>query len=199
MTTVLILIVHPYVYISIYHATVPIFFNVDGSNTSPLDQIQVPSYYDDDKSQLRLTILLIFSTSKFPFDSSPLSCCCFALIGESSSIAPTVTFTGPLIQVRQLSRLIPPIFDLGGFCVHLSLPSSTQEGTDPILHVTYSFVDSVSAYNSNVDDLLLILILVLAPIIIMILFLLRQVHVQSDLDDSPGDNNDSDTSIVMLL
>ena len=89
------------------------------------------------------------------------------------------------------------IFDSGGFCVHLSLPSSTREGSDPILHVTYSFIDSVSAYNSNVDDLLLIL--VLAPIMIMILFLLQQVHVQSDLDDSPGDNNDSDTSIVMLL
>ena len=102
-----------------------------------------------------------------------------------------------LIQVHQLSRFIPPIFDSGGFCVHLSLPSSTGEGSGPILHVTYSYDDSVSAYNLNIDDLLLLL--VLAPIMIMILFLLRQVHFQSDLDDSPGDNNDSDTSIVMLL
>ena len=32
------------------------------------------------------------------------------------------------------------------------MPSSTGEGPEPILHVTYSFVDSVSAYDSNVDD-----------------------------------------------
>ena len=38
------------------------------------------------------------------------------------------------------------------FCVHLSLPSSTEESSDLILHVTYSFVDSVSAYDPNVDD-----------------------------------------------
>ena len=32
------------------------------------------------------------------------------------------------------------------------MPSSTGEGSDLILHVTYSFVDSVSAYDSNVND-----------------------------------------------
>ena len=48
--------------------------------------------------------------------------------------------------------LILHIFDLGGFCVHLSLPSSTGEGSDLILHVAYSFVDSISAYDSNVAD-----------------------------------------------
>ena len=48
--------------------------------------------------------------------------------------------------------MIQPIFDSGGFCVHLSLPSSTGEGSDPILHGIYSFVDSVSAYDLNADD-----------------------------------------------
>ena len=70
------------------------FFNVNWLNTSPLDPIQVPSYYDDDITQFWSTILLLFSTFKFPFESSPLSCCCFVLIGEGWSIAPTVPFTG---------------------------------------------------------------------------------------------------------
>jgi len=35
------------------------------------------------------------STSKIPFDSSHLSCCCFALIGEGLSVALTVTSTDP--------------------------------------------------------------------------------------------------------
>ena len=56
------------------------------------------------------------------------------------------------IQVYQLSCLIQPIFDSERFCVHLSLPSSTEESSDLILHVKYSFVDSVSAYDPNVDD-----------------------------------------------
>jgi len=37
---------------------------------NPLDPFQVPSYYDDDFTHFRLTMLLLFSISKIPFDSS---------------------------------------------------------------------------------------------------------------------------------
>jgi len=70
-------------------------FYVGRSTSSPLNPIQILSYYDDDITQFQLTILLLFSISKFPFDSSPLFCCCFALLGEDSSITPTVTSTVP--------------------------------------------------------------------------------------------------------
>jgi len=75
------------------------------------------------------------------FTSRHLSCCCFALIGEGSSVAPTVTSTDPSNSspsmfpslLRSKSNItfiiIPHVFDLRGFCDHPSLTSSNGEGS----------------------------------------------------------------------
>jgi len=56
-----------------------------------------------------------------------LFCCCLALIEEGSAIAPTVTYWSIRLKSIKFSLLdyyfclIPPVFDSGGFRVHLLL------------------------------------------------------------------------------
>ena len=93
---------------------------------------------DDDITQFWLLILMLFSASKIPFDSSPLSCCYFELIDDISSIAPTVTFTGAFISSPFIFLFDTTGLWLGRVCVRLlPLSSIIDESVHPSMLVIH--------------------------------------------------------------
>ena len=149
------------------------FFNVGPSNSSPLNQILVPSYYDDDITQFWLTILLLFPIQRSISFWVQLFCCYLALIEEGWAIAPT--FTGPTDS--STSNFIwyhPPL---------------TLEGSVSICHCPLRFFNNNTSYTFKRRSrrllmmirthhmtlfLLLIWLLVLLIMLLILILILRR-------------------------